>query len=87
MIPFFILVSVEGEDFIVVLDRLVTFSNESQNGDSLCIQVQIIDDDIYEEYQQFSVSVALLSPPISSDVGIGEVDKILYKIQDNASKL
>ena len=40
------------------------------NGDEQCIQININDDDIYEEEQQFSVSIVSVSLPSAAQIGI-----------------
>ena len=64
-------------------DTSLTF-NSSQSlsdGDSVCLQIDIIDDDIYEEDQQFSVSIAAVTPNLVAV--IGENNSVTMTIQDS----
>ena len=47
----------------------------------MCLQIDIIDDDIYEEDQQFSVSITAVSP--STVALIGTESSVTKTIQDN----
>ena len=77
------LFSVMGEDFSVdpATPTLLTFASGTViNGDERCIQINIIDDDIYEEQQQFGVSIVSVSLP--SAALIGTPNPITKTIQD-----
>ena len=59
---------------------LLTFvSGTVSNGDEQCIEIDITDDDIYEEEQQFNVSIASVSNPSAQ---IGSPNPITKTIQD-----
>ena len=55
-------------------------SGSVSNGDERCIEINITDDDIYEEEQQFSVSIASVSNPSAAE--IGSPNPITKTIQD-----
>ena len=55
-------------------------SDSVSNGDERCIEINITDDDIYEEEQQFSVGIASVSNPSAAQ--IGSPNPITKTIQD-----
>ena len=71
--------TVEGEDFTVVLPVALIFNTDS--GDRLCFEISIIEDDIYEEDQQFIVNITSVSP--SSAAGIGPISSVIKTIREN----
>lgn len=71
------------EDFTVDLSTLnqIFSSGSTSNGDSVCINIGIVEDDIYEEDQQFNVRIASLSP--STAANSASPDSVSITIQDN----
>ena len=70
------------EDFAVNTSTRLTFtSGITSNGDSECVEISIIDDDIYEDDQQFTVSIATVSPPSIAEIGFPS--SMILTIQDN----
>ena len=55
-------------------------SGAVSDGDVQCINIDVTDDDIYEEEQQFSVSIASISNPSAAQ--IGSPNSITKTIQD-----
>ena len=55
-------------------------SGTVSNEDERCIQITIIDDDIYEGEQQFSISITSVSNPSAAQ--IGSPNPITKTIQD-----
>ena len=56
-------------------------SGTTINGDTQCAEIQIVDDDIYEEDEVFLVSISTVMP--SSAAMIGTLSSIANTIQDN----
>ena len=75
--------SVMGEDFSVVTPLLMVFSGNGSvtNGESVCIAMNIRDDDIYEETQVFYIEIVAVSP-LSAAV-IATPSSAAKSIQDN----
>lgn len=74
--------AVEGEDFVVSSPTTQTFiGGITGNGNLMCIGISIVDDDIYEEEQQFLVNITSVSPP--SAVMMGTPSTTTVTIQDN----
>ena len=72
-----------AEDYAIdpATPTLLTFASGTvTNGDERCIQININDDDIYEELQQFSVSIVSVSLPSAAQ--IGSPNPITKTIQD-----
>ena len=64
---------------------IVTFSsNDTVNGMVQCVEIDITDDDAYEEDEQFSIRIAAAHP--TSAVSIGTPSEANKTIQDNAGK-
>ena len=75
--------SVEGEDFAISSSLSPSFaSGSTANGDTVCITVDIFQDDIYEEEQLFSVSITSVSP--SSTAVVGAVSSVNKTIEDDS---
>ena len=70
-----------GEDYTIASPLSLTFNSSTTNGDSVCLRIGIIDDDIYEEEQTFVVSITDVSPP--SVAVLGSSSSITQTIQDN----
>ena len=63
---------------------MVTFpSGMTENGDNQCVEIQIIDDDIYEEDEVFLVSISTVMPPSSVMIGTQSINKTIW---DNAGR-
>jgi hypothetical protein len=75
--------AVVGEDFSVVSSVTMVFSSSGDiiNGDGVCITVSILEDDIYEENQDFAVRITVNAQP--SAAVVGTPDSITKTIQDN----
>ena len=72
----------EAEDFTVLTPVTLTFSSGvTANGNAVCVMFDVIDDDIYEEDQEFNVSITAIFPP--SAVVIGSVSSVTKTIRDN----
>ena len=72
----------EGEDFVVTSPISKTFSSISTtNGDVMCIGIGIVDDDVYEEDQQFIVNITSVSPVSAVIMGTPSITTVT--IQDN----
>lgn len=72
--------SVVGEDYTV--DTATTIVYASGTSDLMrCIDITILDDDIYEENQDFSVTLQTMSP--ASVIVFGAPNSITKTIQDN----
>ena len=73
-----------GEDYLLhpaTLTLLTFVSGTVSNGDEQCIEIDITDDDIYEEEQQFSVSIASVSNPSAAQIGSpNPITKIIQDI-------
>ena len=59
----------------------VSLTFDVDSGDSLCFEIDVIEDDIYEEDQQFVVNVASVSP--SSAAVVGTTSSVTKTIRDN----
>ena len=72
-----------GEDFSIDSSVTMVFSRSGDiiNGDSVCITVSILEDDIYEENQDFAVRITVLAQ-LSAAV-VGTPDIITKTVQDN----
>ena len=80
MIQYFL--SVLGSDFTVDTSTSLVFdSGLTDNGDTECVTITIIDDDIYEEDQQFTVNID--SVDSTSAAMIGMLSSTDVVIQDN----
>ena len=70
------------EDFAVASAVTQTFtSGGTINGGSVCIIIDIVEDDVYEENEDFTVSINSVSP--SSAAIVGAPDNVTKTIQDN----
>ena len=74
---------VMGEDFSIESSVTMVFSSSGGiiNGDSVCITVSILEDDVYEENQDFAVRITVNAQP--SAAVVGTPDSITKTIQDN----
>ena len=79
---YYCLFLVEEEDFEILSPVSVVFNSSGNvaNGDTLCVGLSILEDDIYEEDQLFNVSIVSVSPPSAATVG---TDKSVITIEDN----
>lgn len=74
------------EDFTVTSPTTeLTFFRGVSDGHSECIQIDIIDDDVYEEEQEFSVHISSVLTSLSM-VALGEHDN-RYTLEDNTGML
>ena len=60
---------------------MVFISGDSLNGDSVCIVINIADDDVYEGSEELLIGIMAVSPP--SAAVIGAVSNAVKQIQDN----
>ena len=60
---------------------MVFSSGNSFDNDSVCIVINIVEDDVYEGSEEFLVIIASVSP--LSAAAIGEPSTVLKNIQDN----
>lgn len=76
-----------GEDYTIDTSTVVTFAAGATNtvNNMGCIMITIVDDDIYEENQDFSVTIESMLP--TSLVTIGSPNSITKTIQDNNGSL
>ena len=74
--------SVEGEDFEILSSLSMVFNSSGNvaNGDTLCLVLRILEDDIYEEDQLLNVSIVSVSPSSAATVG---TDESVITIEDN----
>ena len=72
-----------GEDFAVSPSTVLLFSSIDNvgNGDSVCIMIDILDDLIYEETQEFVAQIQVISSP--SIAIVGTPDSVTKTIEDN----
>ena len=75
-----------GSDY-TLLSTTVTFEsgNNTNFTDSQCIEIQIVDDDIYEEDEDFLVTISTIVP--STAAVPGSVSNVTKTIQDNAGRI
>ena len=73
-----------GSDYIL-LSTAVTFDSNTTFGDIQCIEIQIVDDDIYEEDEDFLVTISTIVP--STAAVPGPVSQVTKTIQDNAGRI
>ena len=59
-------------------------SNNTINGTTKCIQINIVDDDIYEEDEVFLLNITNVMP--SSAAVIGAMQQVTKTIQDNMGR-
>ena len=78
--------SVEGEDFEILSSLSMVFNSDGNvaNGDTLCLGLGILEDDIYEENQLLNVSIVSVSPSSAATVG---TDESVITIEDNGGVL
>ena len=72
------------EDYTIdpATPTLLNFASGAvSDGDTRCINIDITDDDIYEEQQEFSVGITSVSNPSAAQ--IGTPNPITKTIQDN----
>ena len=83
MIVFSPLIAASDSDF--TLASTVTFlGGLTYNGDTQCVEIQIVDDDIYEEDEVFLVTISTVTP--SSAVTIVAPSNVTKTLQDNEGK-
>ena len=74
-----------GSDY-TLLSTTVTFESGNTNFmDSQCIKIQIVDDDIYEEDEDFLVTISTIVP--STAAVPDPVSQVTKTIQDNAGRI
>ena len=66
-----------GSDYVDVSTQ-VTFPSGTTNGDTECLNIVIIDDNDFEENQNFQVQMGMITPSIASGTG-----NALVTIQDS----
>ena len=77
---------VAGEDLNVTSPTTeLTFSSGVSDGHSECVQINIIDDDVYEENQQFLVSITRVSTSLPL-LAVEELANV-YTLEDNGGML
>ena len=69
------------EDFEFIPPVMVVFNHDNLDGDTLCTEIGIVDDDIYEGNEQFLVTITSVFP--SSAAIIGTTSSLLKYIEDN----
>ena len=76
-------VTVAGDDYRLPSSVEVIFFGDGavMNGDSMCISVSLVDDDIYEEDESFSASLTAATP--DSATRITRAGSVTKTIQDN----
>ena len=72
-----------GSDYIATTTMVTFPSGMTENGDNQCVEIQIIDDDIYEEDEVFLVSISTVMPPSSVMIGTQSINKTIW---DNAGR-
>lgn len=68
-----------GSDYVDSNPQVVFTSGMTSNGDSECFNIVIINDDDYEENQNFQVEIDMISPSVASGTG----STVPVTIQDN----
>ena len=67
-----------GSDYVDVSTQVTFPSGTTTNGDTECLSIVIIDDNDFEEDQNFQVQIGMITPSIASGTG-----SALVTIQDN----
>ena len=80
-----LLFAAEGEDYVLTSETVTFLSNDSVNGMVQCVQINITDDDAYEEDELFTIRIDSAEP--SSAVTIGSPSEVTKTIQDNTGKI
>ena len=71
-------------DFTLVSATVTFLSNNTIDGDTKCIEINIVDDDIYEEDEVFLLNITNVMP--SSTAVIGAMQQVAKTIQDNMGR-
>ena len=72
-----------GSDYIATTTMVTFLSGMTNNESTQCVEIQIIDDDIYEEDEVFLVSISTVMPPSSVMIGTQSINKTIW---DNAGR-
>ena len=72
-----------GSDYIATTTMVTFLSGMTNNESTQCVEIQIIDDDIYEEDEVFLVSISTVMPPSSVMIGTQFINKTIW---DNAGR-
>ena len=78
------LFSADGSDYSLTSTTVIFESGMTNNGSTQCVEIQIEDDDIYEEDEVFLVTIITVAP--SSAAVIGTPSEVTKTIQDNAGR-
>ena len=71
--------AVVGQDFVMPSNLNLIFTTGSVNGESGCLNIEILDDPNFERRHSFTVVIDSISPPIITDAaGVGVVNIIEY---------
>ena len=73
----------DGSDYIATTTMVTFLSGMTNNESTQCVEIQIIDDDIYEEDEVFLVSISTVMPPSSVMIGTQSINKTIW---DNAGR-
>ena len=80
----FFLTAAVGSDYALLMTTATFESGATLNGDIQCIQIEITEDDIYEEDEVFIFQISSVMP--SSAAVIGSPMQVTKTIQDNGGK-
>ncbi|CAI8048181.1 Sodium/calcium exchanger 1, partial [Geodia barretti] len=58
-----------GSDYTLSVTSVTFLSGMTINGDTQCAEIQIVDDDIYEEDEVFLVSISTVTPSSAAMIG------------------
>ena len=72
-----------GSDYIATTTMVTFLGGVASNGDTQCVEIQIVDDDIYEEDEVFVVSISTVTPSSSVMIGTQSINKTIW---DNAGR-
>ena len=80
----FFLTAAVGSDYALLMTTATFESGMTSNGDNQCIQIDIMEDDIYEQDEIFIFRISSVTP--SSAAVIGSPMQVTKTIQDNDGK-
>ena len=72
-----------GSDYIATTTMVTFLSGMTNNESTQCVEIQIIDDDIYEEDEVFLVSISTVTPSSAVMIGTQSINKTIW---DNAGR-
>ena len=81
----FFLTAAVGSDYALLMTTATFESGMTSNGDNQCIQIDIMEDDIYEQDEIFIFRISSVTP--SSAAVIGSPMQVTKTIQDNAGRI